>query len=692
MKQTRYLGFHWLGLLALALVGMPNGSVQGHELSLPSTLTVFAGKAKSFDVTISVDPGAELQGVQAIAEWNAGALAGTNIEVGPILAEADTVIPQIDTDHFLLGVVMDSNPMDPGSPEVIPAGSHVLATISVQGVAEGATTTIAFVDGKYGANPLSPNLENIVVAEGRSIGAVEGLGLKNTPELEVQPLPPGSLAVEDVSTPKGATRAVVPIRLSSGEAVQGYQLSVEVGANGTLEQVTTNGTDADAVGIEVDPPFLQFDVNPNGFALGVIFDFDPPFDDQTLTGDDQSVALLTVAVNDPPASFCEEEPPREGSPVVVSVTLKDGLGSPPKENLIVIAGLSKNPELTDGAVTFNAPECVTGFLDRSFAAGGGLVAVSRSQVDPREYELKDGNFVYVTDGFGNRIPAAEGAPDNLLEGGTGETVPISFYYTSPPTGFVDEDPLNGNLSDDLDDVQGVQMVARYGVGLSCDGSHSLDGSIAAGVGAEFVAVSCEDESIEGGGSITIGVLVDALPPFDGQAMPPTEDYLKVVTVNFRVVDTMPCGATASVEFIDGLTGGQSVQLSNVISTNNSSILVPFRFGATVEVGATPSFKRGDCNADDMVDIADAASVISTFLPGNSEFRTPCQDACDANDDGRIDLADAVTVLRYLFKSDDDPPSPGPNSAGPDGFIDAEGNFVETIDKLDCRAGTACPTP
>ncbi len=58
------------------------------------------------------------------------------------------------------------------------------------------------------------------------------------------------------------------------------------------------------------------------------------------------------------------------------------------------------------------------------------------------------------------------------------------------------------------------------------------------------------------------------------------------------------------------------------------------------------FKRGDCNADGMFNIADAIFLLSRlFVSGPAG---PCDDACDSNDDGRMDISDAVYSLGALF--------------------------------------------
>ena len=59
-----------------------------------------------------------------------------------------------------------------------------------------------------------------------------------------------------------------------------------------------------------------------------------------------------------------------------------------------------------------------------------------------------------------------------------------------------------------------------------------------------------------------------------------------------------------------------------------------------------SFGRGDSNADNAFDIADAIFTLSYLFAEDSP--PTCLDAADANDDGAIDIADAIAILGHLF--------------------------------------------
>jgi hypothetical protein len=277
---------------------------------------------------------------------------------------------------------------------------------------------------------------------------------------------------------------------------------------------------------------------------------------------------------------------------------------------------------------------------------------------------------------------------------------VGFFYKFPNSVILDE----GVPSDLVHQIQGMSIAACYDRAfLSCKGTYSLAGTITEAVGAEFVNVHCEDTDAADAarpGELIIGILVDAVPPFDGQYLPPTDDFLKLICVDFQVLQTAPCKvngqpAKTVISFCDGANGKGKVPVRNLASVANHSWPMAGLSGAGAELGgievqAEAAFVRGDCNfsqidhvpstGKDAVDISDAAAVISyLFQTDYFQFQPPCLDACDANDDGRVDLADSVYILRYLFKFDKQPPEPFDNSPGPD----------PTKDRLSCEGGSIC---
>jgi len=285
-------------------------------------------------------------------------------------------------------------------------------------------------------------------------------------------------------------------------------------------------------------------------VVSVIMDFDAPYDNQVIDGigaDRNVIATFCYDVVDDPddRSDCDAEPPVEGANTVADLTFVDfQLDSPAKENVTVIGGTSNLVLQNNGTVTFKPEPCVECVREHTFACGGELVSAQRCSD-----ENGDGGFALEGGGFNTdpSSPTPSGAP-GPLSGQQGENVSICFYYTSPPTGPVDEsDPENQAL--DQDDIQGLSISAYYDEGLKCLNTWTVENTITEAVGADFIQVDCqENPGGNGGGRLIIGILVDFLPPFDGQTLPPTLDFLKIITVDFQICDNTPCDSVLCVEF------------------------------------------------------------------------------------------------------------------------------------------------
>ncbi len=87
------------------------------------------------------------------------------------------------------------------------------------------------------------------------------------------------------------------------------------------------------------------------------------------------------------------------------------------------------------------------------------------------------------------------------------------------------------------------------------------------------------------------------------------------------------------------------------------------------------FRRGDVNADGLVDLADALGVLNYLFRRAAE--PSCVRAADADDNGRVNVSDAVVILLHLFAGGG--PLPEPTACGLD----------TTGDSLSCRDAAAC---
>ena len=253
---------------------------------------------------------------------------------------------------------------------------------------------------------------------------------------------------------------------------------------------------------------------------------------------------------------------------------------------------------------------------------------------------------------------------------------VTFYYKAPDDG-------TGNKNK----IQGFSMSVAFDCGLTADeDSFDIEDGALEETNAEFVHLevdnlksSVDDDDCE----FTVGVLVDAVAPFDGRTLPPTSTFKKLFSLDFEIDDAAKCGECLDVEFEDGLNGNGQVAVFNLVSVNFLSRTPKLESCSVCVNAGAPKFIRGDCNFSNIgrksIDIADAAAAVGhIFLKGDAHFETPCQDACDANDDGKLDAADVVFILSYLFvPKSSSPPAPGPISAGVD----------PTSDDLTCEGGT-----
>lgn len=67
------------------------------------------------------------------------------------------------------------------------------------------------------------------------------------------------------------------------------------------------------------------------------------------------------------------------------------------------------------------------------------------------------------------------------------------------------------------------------------------------------------------------------------------------------------------------------------------------------------FRRGDCNLDGFIDIADGIFVVRFLFNGFEP--SSCLDACNFNDDALIDIADTIYAMSYIFLGGTPPPAP-----------------------------------
>jgi hypothetical protein len=637
MKQLRY----WSFLPAFCLLALP---LFGQGLAIKDGVAK-VGEVANVPVTLQND--AETQGVVIAVDWDGAIARGDGVTPGDVLADADTVVPRVEDTYAVLGVVMDSDGM---GDEVIPPGENEIATIDVEILQADTLLTIAFADGLYATVDGGPLLDNIVVVGGLSIGAGEGLELVPGEIATVSCLPRlyvGSAA--NNNNPVGTAS----IMLENCVDVEGYVTAVCHDRSVLRLQDIQVGSAATAVGAE----FSAADITDDGGTLGVILDVEAPFDGQVISPGTNQVARYVYAVipedmtGDTDLVFCD-----------------DVLGDPAKENVFVSGGQSFGK-------------------DEGLALEDGVFKVTPKGTPPPE--------AVVTFACGGLGLDAAGFP-NPVVGSIGGIVEICYYLLNP------EDNVVGSFGQG-DQIQGFSMALTFDCALTLE-SNTLDisGTILEAIGAEFISVDASSEPGEFDAcELIIGVLVDALPPFNGATIPPGMGFQRMGCLDFSISsDGDLCGQSLDMEFQDGVKATGGVPIKNLVSVDNQSIPPAATIDCAGEDGITivneAVFYRGDCNFSNeemgsmAVDIADAATVIS-YLFAHPIFKPEieCEDACDANDDGRLDLADAMSILSYLFKHGPQLPAPGPGWDIPTQMSTPRGPDP-TIDPLDCKGGTICP--
>jgi len=278
--------------------------------------------------------------------------------------------------------------------------------------------------------------------------------------------------------------------------------------------------------------------------------------------------------------------------------------------------------------------------------------------------------------------APETAPSDLgcAEGSAGSAAQVVFYYTSAT------EPLQGiSMAVKFDAPLAVADLEDSGQGIV--GTRHLEDTLTKALNAEFVSFNADNAA----GELIIGILVDSTPPVPINHMYPPRDVLgKVLNIYFSIPADVPCTAADgsptqfNISFQDGLYGAGDVAISNRVAVFNESYPADISsdYGACLTVSGQhdSEFIRGDCNSDELVDIADPAATMSYLFLG--VYSPACLDACDSNDDGVVDLADAVMTLRWLFKLGPIIPMPYPDR-GPDTTPDIYG-----LD-LGCETGDPC---
>lgn len=424
--------------------------------------------------------------------------------------------------------------------------------------------------------------------------------------------------------------ASVPLTLSTDDDAQGFIMAFEWdGSRGTGTELEVRDGDGEALsGAEL----VVTRVESSFMVLSVVMDLDGAGGEMIAAAQDVEVGAALIRCEGP------SEGTRETPIQLVDDKISTVEGGPTLKNTLVQGGLSITAEeslgLNNGALICEGEDGPGPSARAFFACGNGL------------------------DDDGNPEPVA---------GTKGSTQTLIFYYRS------------------TEELQGLSMAVRHSCNLELvDGSLSIEDGALSASEAEFVNIAVDDTSDDGDiCELIVGILVDAVPPFDGRSLPETDTFTKLFSQDF-VIAGGDCDECLFAGFVGTgeVEGGRPVR--NLVSIDFQSEPAETT-NCRVCLEGREEFQRGDCNFSGgrarAVDIADAAAQVGfIFLDGDAKFDAPCEDACDANDDGRLDAADVVFLLEFLFvPNSSEPPSPGPDRPGDD----------PTDDDLTCEGGLVC---
>ena len=214
-------------------------------------------------------------------------------------------------------------------------------------------------------------------------------------------------------------------------------------------------------------------------------------------------------------------------------------------------------------------------------------------------------------------------------------------------------------------IQGFSLSIRYpAASLSIEEVHFRD-TILDAIGIDYFQATVDP----GAGSLVIGALADAEPPFDGTRIPTIGRALPFLYVEARVAP----GAAGDlpVDFVDGLG---TPPVANLFVVDDYPVAPQELIGGAVRLpGPEPRFLRGDATVDGRSELSDAIRILDYQFRGGAVLE--CFDAADVNDDAVLDIADPIFLLQFLFIGGPTPPEPT--------WIPGTD---PTPDRLDCATG------
>jgi hypothetical protein len=174
--------------IGLCFVLIAWGTAAGAPTMQLGTDTALVGQTVEIPLTLTIEQ-EEVQGLQAIFNWNGAIGVGVDLLIGAdlIAIPPDTWVTRVEPDYMVLGVIIDT---DATGPDHIGPGTDLhIATAVISGLTPG-TSPVVFVDYVYSMVDTAPVLRNMLAIGGFSIGQDEGLILTN-----------GSFTIEAIPAP-----------------------------------------------------------------------------------------------------------------------------------------------------------------------------------------------------------------------------------------------------------------------------------------------------------------------------------------------------------------------------------------------------------------------------------------------------------------------------------------------------------
>ncbi len=182
-------------------------------------------------------------------------------------------------------------------------------------------------------------------------------------------------------------------------------------------------------------------------------------------------------------------------------------------------------------------------------------------------------------------------------------------------------------------------------------------------------------STPGTGWVGLSAILDALPPFVGQAIPAGVNRT-LVKIELSFDAGLVADDTTTISFTNsGVL--PDVTLDNVYVVQDGQSALPNTIDGVFTVEDVSGFRRADSNVDSVVNVADAIYIIQWQFVGGAA--PPCMDSADANDDGLVNLADTIFIIQWQFAGGIGPAAPGPTNCGDD----------PTPDTVDCGFYPSC---